>query len=76
MKNFYWFKQISNNVRSERRLSLGEYKRAVSSSKYLVSSGAEIKGEGEEAWSADMSQLFIGNEFASGKSLVKKIAEN
>ncbi|XP_022736848.1 serine/threonine-protein kinase HT1-like [Durio zibethinus] len=67
MKNFYWFKQISNNVRSERRLSLGEYRRAVSWSKYLVSSGAEIKGEGEEEWSADMSQLFIGNKFASGR---------
>ncbi|XWS37477.1 hypothetical protein CRYUN_Cryun19dG0046300 [Craigia yunnanensis] len=67
MKNFYWFKQISNNVRSERRLSLGEYKRAVSWSNYLVSSGAEIKGEGEEEWSADMSQLFIGNKFASGR---------
>ncbi|KAE8667611.1 Serine/threonine-protein kinase HT1 [Hibiscus syriacus] len=65
MKNFYWFKQISNNVKSERRLSLGEYRRAVSWSKYLVSSGAEIKGEGEEEWSADMSQLLIGNKFAS-----------
>ena len=67
MKNFYCFKQISNNVRSERRLSLGEYKRAVSWSKYLVSSGAEIKGEGAEEWSADMSQLLIGNKFASGR---------
>ncbi|XP_020537419.1 serine/threonine/tyrosine-protein kinase HT1 isoform X2 [Jatropha curcas] len=67
MKNLYWFKQISNNGRSGRRLSLGEYKRAVSWSKYLVSSGAEIKGEGEVEWSADMSQLFIGNKFASGR---------
>ncbi|EEF52010.1 serine/threonine/tyrosine-protein kinase HT1 [Ricinus communis] len=67
MKNLYWFKQISNNGRSGRRLSLGEYKRAVSWSKYLVSSGAEIKGEGEIEWSADMSQLFIGNKFASGR---------
>ncbi|KAL4362928.1 hypothetical protein GQ457_04G011630 [Hibiscus cannabinus] len=67
MKNLYWFKQISNNVKSERRLSLGEYKRAVSWSKYLVSSGAEIKGEGEEEWSADMSLLLIGNKFASGR---------
>ncbi|KAJ9140334.1 hypothetical protein P3X46_030993 [Hevea brasiliensis] len=67
MKNFYWFKQISNNGRSGRRLSLGEYKRAVSWSKYLVSSGAEIKGEEEGEWSADMSQLFIGNKFASGR---------
>ncbi|KAJ7945876.1 Serine/threonine protein kinase [Quillaja saponaria] len=67
MKNFCWFKQISNNGKPERRLSLGEYKRAVSWSKYLVSSGAEIKGEGEEEWSADMSQLFIGGKFASGR---------
>ncbi|GMY24926.1 serine/threonine-protein kinase HT1-like [Fagus crenata] len=67
MKNFYWFKNISSNGKSERRLSLGEYKRAVSWSKYLVSSGAEIKGEGEQEWSADMSQLFIGNKFASGR---------
>ncbi|GMI94540.1 hypothetical protein HRI_003123300 [Hibiscus trionum] len=67
MKNLYWFKQISNNAKSGRRLSLGEYKRAVSWSKYLVSSGAEIKGEGEEEWSADMSQLLIGNKFASGR---------
>lgn len=51
----------------KRKISLGEYKRAVSWSKYLVSSGAEIKGEGEEKWSADMSQLFIGNKFASGR---------
>ncbi|GFZ03732.1 protein kinase superfamily protein [Actinidia rufa] len=36
-------------------------------SKYLVSSGAAIKGGGEEAWSADMSQLLIGNKFASGR---------
>ncbi|GMJ13484.1 high leaf temperature 1 [Hibiscus trionum] len=67
MKSLYWFKQISNNAKSGRRLSLGEYKRAVSWSKYLVSSGAEIKGEGEEEWSADMSQLLIGNKFASGR---------
>lgn len=65
--NFSWFKQISNNGKSERRLSLGEYERAVSWSKYLVSSGAEIKGEGEEEWSADMSQLFIGSKFATGR---------
>ncbi|KAI5683425.1 hypothetical protein M9H77_04653 [Catharanthus roseus] len=70
MKNFhfYWFKQIvANNGKLERRLSLGEYKRALSWSKYLVSSGAEIKGEGEEEWSADMSELYIGNKFASGR---------
>ncbi|GAV87198.1 Pkinase_Tyr domain-containing protein [Cephalotus follicularis] len=67
MKNFNCFKQIVNNGRSERRLSLGEYNRAVSWSKYLVAPGAEIKGEGEEEWSADMSQLFIGCKFASGR---------
>lgn len=65
--NFQWLKQMTNNGKSERRLSLGEYRRAVSWSKYLVSSGAEIKGEGEEEWSADMSQLFIGGKFASGR---------
>uniref|UniRef100_A0A6N2LIQ2 Protein kinase domain-containing protein n=1 Tax=Salix viminalis TaxID=40686 RepID=A0A6N2LIQ2_SALVM len=67
MRNLYWFKQSSNNGKSERRLSLGEYKRAVSWSEYLVFWGAEIKGEGEGEWSADMSQLFIGNKFASGR---------
>ncbi|KAL9375319.1 hypothetical protein Peur_032198 [Populus x canadensis] len=67
MRNLNWFKQSSNNGKSERRLSLGEYKRAVSWSEYLVSSGAEIKGEGEGEWGADMSQLFIGNKFASGR---------
>ena len=67
MKKFRLFKKIFNNGRPERKLSLGEYNRAVSWSKYLVSSGAEIKGEGEEEWSADMSQLFIGNKFASGR---------
>ncbi|RVX18646.1 Serine/threonine-protein kinase HT1 [Vitis vinifera] len=39
---------------------LRKCRRAVSWSKYLVSSGAEIKEEGEGDWSADMSQLFIG----------------
>ncbi|KAK6123471.1 hypothetical protein DH2020_042792 [Rehmannia glutinosa] len=68
MKNFHWLKQIaSTHNKLERRLSLGEYKRAVSWSKYLVSYGAEIKGGGEEEWSADMSQLYIGNKFASGR---------
>ncbi|XP_021718944.1 serine/threonine-protein kinase HT1-like [Chenopodium quinoa] len=51
----------------KRKISFGEYRRAVSWSKYLVSSGAEIKGGGEEKWSADMSQLYIGNKFASGR---------
>ncbi|CAN4086178.1 unnamed protein product [Withania somnifera] len=67
MKNFNWFKQIANNGKLERRLSLGEYKRTASWSKYIVSSGAAIKGEGEEEWSADMSQLYIGNKFAAGR---------
>nr|XP_043614311.1 serine/threonine/tyrosine-protein kinase HT1-like [Erigeron canadensis] len=72
MKKLNWFKQISNNGKLERRLSLGEYKRAVSWSKYLVSSGGEIKANGgneqeELEWSADMSQLFIGNKFATGR---------
>ncbi|MCI30965.1 serine/threonine-protein kinase HT1-like, partial [Trifolium medium] len=67
MKNLNWYKQISNNGKSGRRLSLGEYKRAVSWSKYLVSSGAAIKDEEEDEWSADMSQLFIGSKFASGR---------
>ncbi|KAL1371622.1 hypothetical protein HN51_001854 [Arachis hypogaea] len=73
MKNLYWLKEMSNNVKSGgrgrggRRLSLGEYRRAVSWSKYIVSSGAAIKGEGEEEWSADLSQLFIGSKFASGR---------
>ncbi|KAL8118317.1 serine/threonine/tyrosine-protein kinase HT1-like isoform X2 [Apium graveolens] len=67
MKKFNWFKQIANNGKLERRLSLGEYRRAVSWSKYLISSGAAIKGEAEEEWSADMSQLFIGNKFALGR---------
>ncbi|KAL6997177.1 Serine/threonine-protein kinase ht1, variant 2 [Sarracenia purpurea var. burkii] len=67
MKKFNCFKPIFNNGKLERRLSLGEYARAPSWSKYLVSSGAEIKGEGEEEWSADMSQLLIGNKFAAGR---------
>ncbi|XP_043703645.1 serine/threonine/tyrosine-protein kinase HT1-like [Telopea speciosissima] len=67
MEIFQWFKRESNHGRSERRLSLGEFKRAVSWSKYLVSSGAEIKGEDEEDWSADLSQLFIESKFASGR---------
>ncbi|KAL6559406.1 hypothetical protein OROGR_004523 [Orobanche gracilis] len=79
MKKFQWLKkQIATTHHStlERRgLSLGEYKRAVSWSKYLISSGAEIKGcrdgeddDGEEEWSgADMSQLYIGNKFACGR---------
>jgi serine/threonine protein kinase len=53
--------------RLERRLSLGEYKRAISWSKYLVSSGAAIRAGREDEWSCDMSQLLIGNRFASGR---------
>ncbi|KAJ4959771.1 hypothetical protein NE237_019681 [Protea cynaroides] len=61
------WRHVPNHRRSERRLSLGEYKRSVSWSKYLVSSGAEIKEEGEEEWSADLSQLYIGKKFAFGR---------
>ncbi|GMH01287.1 hypothetical protein Nepgr_003126 [Nepenthes gracilis] len=60
-------RSFSDNRKLERRPSLGEYQRAVSWSKYLLSSGGEIKGDGEEEWSADLSQLFIGNRFASGR---------
>ncbi|KAL6524459.1 hypothetical protein OROHE_016130 [Orobanche hederae] len=86
MKKFQWLKkQIATThhsstleSRASRRcLSLSDYKRAVSWSKYLISSGAEIKGcrgeedeeeEEEEEWSgADMSQLYIGNKFACGR---------
>lgn len=67
MKNFSWFTQVSNNDKSGRRLSLAEYKRAVSWSKYLVSTGVAIKEEGEEDWSADISKLFIGPKFAVGR---------
>ncbi|CAK8563046.1 unnamed protein product [Lathyrus sativus] len=66
-KNLHWLKEFSNNVRTGRRLSLGEYKRAVSWSKYLVSSGAAIKGNEEDDWNADLSQLFIGSKFDSGR---------
>ncbi|CAA7402306.1 unnamed protein product [Spirodela intermedia] len=66
MLNFDCFRQNANRGRPERRLSLGEYRRAESWSKYLVSDGGEIK-EGEEEWSADMSELFIGDKFAKGR---------
>ncbi|XP_020579498.1 serine/threonine-protein kinase HT1-like [Phalaenopsis equestris] len=51
------------------RLSLGgyRYRKTLSWSKYLVSFGGEIKDGGEEEWSADMSQLLIGNKFAAGR---------
>ncbi|KAK9684709.1 hypothetical protein RND81_10G227000 [Saponaria officinalis] len=58
---------VNERTKLKKRLSLGEYRRAESWSKYLVSSGAEIKGEGEEEWSADMSELLIGSKFASGR---------
>lgn len=67
MRSLDCFKQNSYRGGSDRRVSLGEYKKAVSWSKYLVSFGGEIKGEGEEEWSADMSQLLIGSKFASGR---------
>ncbi|KAI9074506.1 hypothetical protein K1719_020068 [Acacia pycnantha] len=66
MRNFCWSKQVPLNQKLGRRLSLGEYKRAVSWSKYLVSSGAAIKEDGEEDWSADLSRLLIGAKFAIG----------
>lgn len=54
--------------RLERRLSLGEYKKAVSWSKYLVAPpGAKIRGGGEELWSADLSKLEIRTKFATGR---------
>ena len=71
MKSLAWIKQRLNRggktVRAERSLSLGDYRKAVSWSKYLVSSGGEIREGGEEEWSADMSQLLIGNKFAAGR---------
>lgn len=61
------FSRGGKTVRAQRSLSLGDYKKAVSWSKYLVSSGGEIREGGEEEWSADMSQLLIGNKFAAGR---------
>ncbi|XP_078431687.1 serine/threonine/tyrosine-protein kinase HT1-like [Wolffia australiana] len=66
MLNFPCFRQNGNLVRQKRRLSLREYNRAESWSNYLVSDGGEIK-EAEDEWSADMSQLFIGDKFATGR---------
>lgn len=63
-------KQNQNQNKHDGRLSLGEFRKVVSWSKFLVSSGGKIKGreEDEEAeWSADMSQLFFGRKFASGR---------
>ncbi|ONK81320.1 uncharacterized protein A4U43_C01F27780 [Asparagus officinalis] len=71
MKSLAWiknkFSRGGKTVRAQRSLSLGDYKKAVSWSKYLVSSGGEIREGGEEEWSADMSQLLIGNKFAAGR---------
>lgn len=73
MKNFQWLKQIrsSTHGKLERRLSLGEYKRAISWSKYLLVSSVprltNATGQQEEEWNADMSELYIGNKFASGR---------
>ena len=55
--------------RLERRLSLGDYKKAVSWSKYLVAPpGAKIRGGGDqELWTADLSKLEIRIKFASGR---------
>ncbi|KAH0450954.1 hypothetical protein IEQ34_021646 [Dendrobium chrysotoxum] len=70
MKNFNCFRRSSSVSLCripERRLSLGEYRKAPSWSKYLESFGGEIKGGREDEWSADMSQLLIGNKFAAGR---------
>jgi hypothetical protein len=73
MKTLQCFKQGGGNGgqgrRLERRLSLGDYKKAVSWSKYLVAPpGAKIRGGGdEELWSADLSKLEIRVKFASGR---------
>ncbi|PKU60807.1 Serine/threonine-protein kinase HT1 [Dendrobium catenatum] len=70
MKNFNCFRRswsVSLCRIPERRLSLREYRKAPSWSKYLESFGGEIKGGGEDEWSADMSQLLIGNKFAAGR---------
>nr|XP_018685715.1 PREDICTED: serine/threonine-protein kinase HT1-like isoform X1 [Musa acuminata subsp. malaccensis] len=69
MKIFDCFKEKSTGatIRRQRKLSLSEYRGAVSWSKYLVSSGGEIKVGSEERWSADMSQLLIGSKFATGR---------
>ncbi|KAL9227447.1 hypothetical protein vseg_003133 [Gypsophila vaccaria] len=60
-------RSVNKGRKLKKKVSLGEYRRAESWSKYLVSKGAEIKGEGEEEWSADMSKLLIGSKFASGR---------
>ncbi|KAK3160106.1 hypothetical protein QOZ80_1BG0055250 [Eleusine coracana subsp. coracana] len=74
MKSLQCFKQSGGNgggghgKRLERRLSLGEYKKAVSWSKYLVAPpGARIRGGSEELWSADLSKLEIRSKFATGR---------
>ncbi|KAJ1282913.1 hypothetical protein BS78_03G087800 [Paspalum vaginatum] len=76
MKTLQCFKQSGGGggngggpgKRLERRLSLGEYKKAVSWSKYLIAPpGARIRGGGEELWSADLSKLEIRGKFATGR---------
>jgi hypothetical protein len=75
MKSLQCFKQGSGGgngcrpgKRLERRLSLGDYKKSVSWSKYLIAPpGARIRGGGEEFWSADLSKLEIRDKFASGR---------
>ena len=66
MLNFDCFKGNFNSGQPKRRLSLTDYRRAESWSTYLVSDGGEIK-EGVDEWSADMSELFIGDKFATGR---------
>ncbi|RWW11344.1 hypothetical protein BHE74_00053227 [Ensete ventricosum] len=69
MKIFDCFKEKSTGatIRRQRKLSLSEFRGAVSWSKHLVSSGSEIEEGREEEWSADMSQLLIGGKFAAGR---------
>jgi hypothetical protein len=73
MKSLRCFKESGGNCggtgrRLERRLSLGDYKKAVSWSKYLVAPpGARIRGGSEELWSADLSKLEIRSKFATGR---------
>ncbi|KAL4205019.1 hypothetical protein AMTRI_Chr01g112650 [Amborella trichopoda] len=68
MKKLYCFKPNSNGGKPKGLVSSKEYKRLISWSKYLVSpKEGEVKEERTEEWSADMSQLLIGNRFASGR---------
>ncbi|KAL6010976.1 hypothetical protein ACLOJK_001420 [Asimina triloba] len=67
MKTSDVLKEMSIPGQQERKLSLRDCKRSSSWSKYIISSGEEIKEEGEDEWRADMSQLLIGYKFAAGR---------